>query len=367
MAKSFNMGEFAKTLPTSPSVMSQGEKSEVRERTIEEITGEIMHLKESAGNAIIGIGQRLLEAKGMLSHGEWLPWLTEKVEFSERTAQNFMRLAREWSNPQALADLGATKALTLLALPANERDAFMAENHIVDGDEKTVIDMSARELEQAIRERDEAAKAREAALAEKQAAEQARDQISKDMKVANERLASAQAELDSAADREAELRESLAELKNRPIEVQGAAVPDEKALEAARSEGAAAARKEAEQKLQEKIKKAEDAKKAAQEKLLSLQESLKTDRDDATKENSLLKEQVASLEKQVRLSGTKEMAAFSIYFISIQEDFNRLLGCLQKMANSGNVAEHDKFVDAMQELLKTLGGNVPQKVGGEND
>ncbi len=45
----------------------------------------------------------------MLPHGEWLPWLTEQVEFSERTARNFMRLAREWTNRQALADLGAAK------------------------------------------------------------------------------------------------------------------------------------------------------------------------------------------------------------------------------------------------------------------
>jgi len=366
MAK-FDMGEFAKTLQTSPSGLSQSEKGEVRERSIEDITGEILHLKEDAGNAIISIGQRLIEAKSMLPHGAWLPWLTEQVEFSERTATRFMRLAREWSNQTALSDLGATKALTLLALPAEEREIFMEQNHLVDGEDKNVIDMSARELEQAIRDRDEAAKARESALAEKQAAEQARDKMAEDMKVANERLASAQSELDSAADREAELRESLSELKKRPIEVTGAAVPDEKALAVARSEGASAARKEAEQKLQEKIKKAEETKKAAQEKLLSLQESLKAAQDEAAKEAGLLRDRVASLEKQVRLSGNKEMAAFSIYFSSIQEDFNRLLGCLQKMVNAGNAAEHDKLVDAMQELLKTLSGSVPQKVGGEND
>ena len=75
------------------------------ERSIETITTEILTLKQDAGNAIIGIGQRLIEAKAMLPHGEWLPWLTEQVQFSERSAQNFMKLARQWSNPQALADL----------------------------------------------------------------------------------------------------------------------------------------------------------------------------------------------------------------------------------------------------------------------
>ena len=74
-------------------------------RSIETITAEILTMKQTAGDAILGIGQRLIEAKAMLPHGEWLPWLNEQVEFSERTARNFMRLAREWTNRQALADL----------------------------------------------------------------------------------------------------------------------------------------------------------------------------------------------------------------------------------------------------------------------
>ena len=104
-------------------------------RDIETITGEILDAKRAGGEAILTIGQRLAEAKAMLDHGEWLPWLTERVEFSERSAQNFMRLAREWSNPQTLADLGASKALTLLALPEEERDEFISSVHVVDGEE----------------------------------------------------------------------------------------------------------------------------------------------------------------------------------------------------------------------------------------
>ena len=132
-------------------------------RTIGAITREILQLKNDAGNAILGIGQRLLEAKAMLPRGEWLPWLTERVEFSERQAQRFMKLAQEWSNPTALSDLGATKALALLALPPEERQKFLSGNHIVDGEEKSVIDMTSRELEKAVKERDEALHAAEAA------------------------------------------------------------------------------------------------------------------------------------------------------------------------------------------------------------
>ena len=110
-------------------------------RDIEAITNDILEAKRRGGEAILTIGRCLTEAKQSLPHGEWLPWLNERVELSERTAQKFMKLAREWSNPNTLADLGASKALMLLALPESERER-LAEDH-------NVIDMSARQLEQA--------------------------------------------------------------------------------------------------------------------------------------------------------------------------------------------------------------------------
>ncbi len=78
-------------------------------RTIETITGDILEAQRRGGEAVLTIGRCLIEAKDMLPHGEWLPWLAEKVGYSEKTAQNFMRLARAFSNPQAIADLGAKR------------------------------------------------------------------------------------------------------------------------------------------------------------------------------------------------------------------------------------------------------------------
>ena len=92
--------------------------SVVTERTIEAITEEILSRKANAGGEILRIGQCLLEAKAKLSHGEWLPWLEERVEFSARTANRFMKLAQEWSDPTSLSDLGYAKALQLLPCPS---------------------------------------------------------------------------------------------------------------------------------------------------------------------------------------------------------------------------------------------------------
>src|SRR5690242_7279274 len=39
-----------------------------------------------AATKMIGAGQALIEAKGLLAHGEWLQWLREHCAMSERTA-----------------------------------------------------------------------------------------------------------------------------------------------------------------------------------------------------------------------------------------------------------------------------------------
>ena len=81
---------------------------EIQINRIDTITGQIIACKNQMGRSILEIGKLLIEAKEALPHGDWLPWLRDRVEFSERTAQNFMRVAREYSsNPQLVADLGS--------------------------------------------------------------------------------------------------------------------------------------------------------------------------------------------------------------------------------------------------------------------
>ena len=178
-------------------------------RPIEVITAEIWAYKQQAGYAILEIGRRLNEAKEQLTHGEWLPWLKEKVEFSEVTAQRFMRLAREYTNPSTVTDLGASKALTLLALPASERDEFLAEKHTVHGEEKTPFEMSNTELATVIKERDEAR--RRAEDAEKALA----DQMEEQQAVYNTDMADLRGQLEEANNRAAGYAEKLTKAKEK--------------------------------------------------------------------------------------------------------------------------------------------------------
>lgn len=40
----------------------------------------------------VEVGRRLNEAKELLPHGQWLPWLEKETEFSPATASRFMKL-----------------------------------------------------------------------------------------------------------------------------------------------------------------------------------------------------------------------------------------------------------------------------------
>lgn len=305
----------------------------ISSRNIESITAEILQLKQDAGNAILGIGQRLIEAKAMLPHGEWLPWLTEQVEFSERTAQSFMRLAREWSNPQALADLGATKALTLLALPREEREQFMIENHIVDGEEKSVIDMSSRELEKAVKERDAALRAAEEAKAAAEAAEHSRAKMESDMAALKELHQAAQ---DSEAMSREELEKLKAELKalqEKPVDVAVMEV-DQDALDAARREAVA--------EMQAKVDKATEARKKAEEKRKKAEADLEALRQQL--------EASQQAERRAVIAGDKDLATFELLFSQGNETVNKLHGLLLKVRGRGDQGLAEKLQKALLAL-----------------
>ncbi len=313
-----------------PPTLGTGRPDAVRD--IETITGEILEAKRVGGEAIITIGQRLIEAKALLSHGEWLPWLAEKVDFSERAANRFMRLAREWSNPTALSDLGATKALALLALPESEREEFLSETHQVNGEEKTVIDMTSRELEKAIKERDEARRAAEQAQANTKAADEARASIEQSLKMANELLDSAKLDLEQVRTRESALQEQLKKLRETPVEVAVMEV-DQSKLDAARAEGEAAKAAEVEA-LQAKLDKARGAKKEAEEKRKEAEAFL------ADVQAKLVAAEKA--QKSAAAMADPDVAMLKVCYEQEKNTFNIMKGLLLKFQTRGDKESVEK-------------------------
>ena len=134
------------------STPSKNEITYLSERPdIETITAKIHGYNRQFGEFAYDVGKLLIEAKVLLGHGKWLVWLRERVEFSEATARRFKRIAEEYPNRSTVTELGFSKAIVLLKIPNEERTDFINAKHTVSGKEKTVAEMSCRELRELVR------------------------------------------------------------------------------------------------------------------------------------------------------------------------------------------------------------------------
>ena len=140
-------------------------------RTASSIAAEIRFLDRQAANTclnfIIEIGRRLVEAKSLVEDGQWLNCIKTELHYEKSTAQNYMRLYERFGSGQqslygsfaeteTFGHLTYTKALALLQVPEEDLDGFVEEHDIEN--------MSTRELQQAIKDRNEAVDAKNAAI-----------------------------------------------------------------------------------------------------------------------------------------------------------------------------------------------------------
>ncbi len=338
------------------SEMQEIRSNEVR--TIEVITTEIRVIQKQAQQVVLGyaieLGRRLEEAKQLLPHGKWGAWLKSEVNFSQSTANNFMLIFKEYgasqqslfggeANSQTLGNLPYTKALKLLAMPEEEREAFVEENDVAA--------MSTRELETVIRERDEARQKAERA-------DEAAVSLLKEVDEYSEKLEALKQEADEqaalAAEELEQLREQLEELRSVGKEVAVETVVDESAVKAA----ADAARAEAEQKLKAKIEKAEKEKKKAEEAKAKAEQdlsALKVAQEEsaavAKREKETMAEQMQALQKKLAVASSSEMTIFKLHFEQGQTSINKMVECVGKMADAGDAEGADKLKNALKALL----------------
>ena len=197
-------------------------------RTPEVIGAEIRSLTTQARSITlwygIEIGRRLTEAKEMVNHGEWLPFLEQQTDFSQPTASRFMRLYKEYGADQnslfgaeskyaTLNNLSISNALRLLAIPEEERESFAAENDLEN--------KSAREVEALIREK----------TALEQQLKEAKEGQAMALAEAMAERDSSQAELHTTAEQLKTARERIRQLEERPTGV--AVERDEEAIQTA--------------------------------------------------------------------------------------------------------------------------------------
>ncbi|SFB62690.1 Protein of unknown function [Cohnella sp. OV330] len=304
-------------------------------RTIETITSEINIITEQTRNYVlhsaIQVGERLIEAKGQLKHGEWGKWLADSVNYSQSKAQNLMKLATEYGGKtQALGNIGVTQAVALLALPEEDREQFAVE---VD-----IENISTRDLEKAIKEREEAQRLAKEAQEKEAAERKAREKLEQ----ANEQLAA-----------KSKQHEELAEKMKADLEL-ALAAKDDKSAEKAKAD----------------LQKSKDALAEAKAKVKELEAQLKSKPIDVPKvevkevipeamklEMEELKRQVIEQQQQLAKNDNKYAIRFEICFNVLISDFNDLLSVIEEVGKE-NPEEAAKYRDGVKKTIDKMKGKL---------
>lgn len=192
-------------------------------RPLQQIETEIDFYKSQFATNTIEIGKRLVEAKSQLAHGEWGKWLKEKIYFSDRTARRFMQVATEFSNWTSLTDLNQTKVFALLDVPSEEREEFISQLHEVDGQAKTVDEMTTRELQKVIKQL-------KSSEEENQLLKENQNMLQLNVELATQKSQSLEANYNNEKNLRESLETTVEELKNKPkdvLEVPTEVIPDD--------------------------------------------------------------------------------------------------------------------------------------------
>ena len=384
-------------------------------KTPDILAAEIRTIKNQTGrmvlNASIEVGRRLTEAKAKLPHGSWGEYLKNEVDYSPSQAQNLMRVFREYGSDQqslfggeaksqTFGNLTYSKALSLLAIPdEEERERFAIENDVEH--------MSVRELNEALKARDEAeekaAAAEETARGLRQEADRLREEIADQDRVYKAKLTSAGVEADQARAAEQAAKEALEKQRDKAQRLQAALSDANAATQAAENEHARlqreledlrsrpaeadtaaveAARQAAIAEMTEKVDKAKDAKKKAEEKRKAAEESLEAaqkeladlkakgpeireltqEEKDALTAEAVNKaragdaERLRGLEKQLA-AADPNVAEFKVRFTSWQEEYQKMMEVLGRIAQADE-ERAAKLRQAVKAALEQMGGGA---------
>lgn len=301
----------------------------VQERTLPVIISEIkiieQHVTKTAIEGAIQIGERLQEAKQLAGHGNFGQWCQENLNYSQDTAQKFMKLAREYggqnnvlANTAMSRNFSISNALSLLKVPEEDREKF-AEEHPVE-------DMTNKELEEEIRQLNE----------EKASKERTIEILNNSMRDEAEKLLQAQHEIE--------------DLKRQLDDAEGGSADMEELekLKAKLEKTEAALAKE-----KEKLKKEKDGRQAAVDK--ELKAAGEAMQEQAKKSIDSLQAEVDRLKRREQKAGNESLLKFKILVDQLQDVFRQAGECIlaeedQDKANKMNAALR-QVLQSMEEDL----------------
>jgi len=308
----------------------------VTSRDVEIVTAEIMTIKRQTQQvlitAAIEIGRRLTEVKSMIPHGEWGKYLEERVDYSQSTANNLMKIYREYgsgqdslfdnfANSQTFANLSYTQALALLSIPAEEREQFAEENDVAS--------KSTREIQELIRQREEQATQINQlqneltdAKSEKEEVEELLADAEKECDSRKQEVERLVEQLQKAQEAEQKANEQLKEAKANPT------VP-KNVMDKLRAEAEAEAKKAAAETAEKERKKIqgqlEKAQKAAQD--------AEDEKKRTMQELAQMEQKLQAAQQEVKMANP-DVAVFRALFEDVQQTFNRLNGARLKVTQA---------------------------------
>lgn len=326
------------------------EITSIQDRETEQLTIEVNTIyqqMEAIGNIGLQLaaeaGERLIEIKGRLAHGEFESWCKDNLTFSKRKAENMMRWSQKckdensiFSKTQTFTDLGISKVWALLAAPED-----VAEEVIKEG----ASDMSVRELQEEI-SRLKLEKEKVEGLA--RATEEEQANLEEEIEILKRQLEEARRESERKAEEEnsqstPEAEEEIEKLKK---ELETAEANLQKTKEKLKTE-----KNNSEKKIEEAISQAKaEAQKEAEAKT---SKSL----EDITNKYEESQSVINKLQTALANSENKALAIFKVKSDLLQESFNSCLASIEDVA-----AEDQEKGDKMKAALRQIMSNQIERL-----
>lgn len=320
----------------------------VPERTLPVIASEIHQIERTvygvAMDGAIQIGEKLKEAQGMIPAGEWVKWLDENLNYSQRQAYNFMEIASNYGdsnspyfNLQTSANLSISKALELLRLPDEEVENF-TKTHDVENESVRSLKEKIAQLK---KEKEEAeARADAASMALYSGDEQELADMQNSVEHLNDKLKEAE-------DANIELKMSL-ENKNESI----GRITDELQAAKEKLKKEKAKVKELKDAQEEEVKKAIDAAEA------DIREKAKVDAaaevhatlGQNAEEINRLEAEVEALEKKLANNSNELLMQFKVYMDELQDTYFKINDLISEQ-NEIDEEVGTKMAAALQKII----------------
>ncbi|KYD11450.1 hypothetical protein B4102_2178 [Heyndrickxia sporothermodurans] len=301
--------------------------NELKARDTGLIALEINSIKEQTQKIFllssIEIGKRLVEAKQLVPHGEWGKWLEDSVDYSQRTANNLMKIYEEYgqdplslkgeiNESQAITKLNYTQAVALLSIPSEEREDFINKHDLET--------MSTRELQKAIKEKKELENKLKLSEEKVEREKEEKEKLLKQFKKLEEQAGKDEEKINN-------LKQQL-----RTAESKG----DEREIEQLTS-----SLQSAEMSLEDSKRRIETLEKQLKEKPIEVSAIVEQIPEEIQKE-------LDALRKQVSLKNSDNIAKFKFYFESLVKGFDEVLVTLNDIEDHES---SEKLKNAVRGLL----------------